>query len=102
MDAETFLKLLGQNLQKARQAKGLTLEEAAGGRGAYRYLWELESGRRNPSVMKLLDLANLYDVAPADLLNVAGARPRKGKRLSESTPTPPKRGRKPKGHPRSR
>lgn len=102
MDPETFLKLLGQNLQKARQAKGLTLEEAAGGRGAYRYLWELESGRRNPSAMKLLELANRYDVAPADLLNVEGARPKKGKRLSESSPEPPKRGRKPKSHPRSR
>jgi transcriptional regulator with XRE-family HTH domain len=102
VDAETFLKLLGQNLQKARQAKGLTLDQAAGGRGAYRYLWELESGRRNPTVMKLLQLAELYDVTPADLMNVEGARPRRGKRLSELTPTPPKRGRKPKSHPRSR
>ena len=95
------MKLLGQNLQKARQAKGLTLEEAAVGRGAYRYLWELESGKRNPTVMKLLQLAELYDVAPADLLNVEGARPKKGRRLSESTPEPPKRGRKPKSPPRS-
>lgn len=102
MDPETFLKLLGQNLQKARQAKGLTLEQAAGGRGAYRYLWELESGRRNPTVMKLLELATLYEVTPADLLNVEGARPKRGKRLSDSTPEPPKRGRKPKGQPRVR
>jgi transcriptional regulator with XRE-family HTH domain len=99
---DIFLKLLGQNLQKARRAKGLTLDQAAGGRGAYRYLWELEAGRRNPTVMKLLQLAELYDVAPADLLNVEGARPQKGKRLSESDPEPAKRGRKPKGHPRSR
>jgi transcriptional regulator with XRE-family HTH domain len=102
VDAETFLKLLGENLQKARQAKGLTLDQAAGGRGAYRYLWELESGRRNPSVMKVFELAKLYDVAPADLMNVEGARPKRGKRLSDSNPEPPKRGRKPKGHPRSR
>jgi transcriptional regulator with XRE-family HTH domain len=102
VNPDDFLKLLGQNLRKARQAKGLTLDAAAGGRGAYRYLWELEDGRRNPTVMKLLQLAELYDVAPADLLNVNGARPKKGKRLSESTPEPPKRGRKPKNPPRSR
>jgi transcriptional regulator with XRE-family HTH domain len=102
VNPEDFLKLLGENLRKARQAKGLTLDDAAGGRGAYRYLWELEDGRRNPTVMKLLQLAELYDVAPADLLNVVGARPKKGKRLSESNPEPPKRGRKPKSHPRSR
>lgn len=74
----------------------MTLEQAAGGRGAYRYLRELELGKRSPSLSKLLELAKLFGVTVADLVNVAGARPSKV-RLLDRKALAPKPGRKPKG-----
>lgn len=101
MDFEDFLARVGENLVKARHARGLTREQAAEGRGAVRYLWELETGRRNPSLQMLFTLAERYGVTPADLLSVPGARPSK-KFLSDLKVEGPPRGRKPKGHPRAR
>lgn len=90
MDYETFLRRVCRNLKAARQERGLTLDQATGrsagsegsGRGAYRYLWEIEQGRRNPSLEMLFKLSERYGVTVADLVNVVGARPAK-KRLSD-------------------
>jgi transcriptional regulator with XRE-family HTH domain len=87
VDYETFLQRVSHNLKAARQEKGLTLDQASGrvagstasGRGAYRYLWELEQGKRNPSLQMLFVLAERYGVTVADLVNVVGARPGKRK-----------------------
>lgn len=78
----------------ARHRCGLTLAAATKGRGEYRYLWELEAGKRNPTLEKLRRLANKYGVSVADLVNVPGGEPTVD--LSKETPEAPKRGRKPK------
>ena len=95
MEYETFLQKVGKNIRTARHAKGLTLEQATSGRGGYRYLWELEAGKRNPSMQTLHQLAVKFGVSPCDFLDVAGSRPSKV-RLTDLKPEPPKRGRKPK------
>jgi transcriptional regulator with XRE-family HTH domain len=89
-----FLRLVARNLQVARHRRGLTLAGATRGRGEYRYLWEVEAGKRNPSLEKLLGLAKKYGVTVADLVNVPGGEPTVD--LSKETPEPPKRGRRPK------
>ncbi len=102
MEYEEFLARVGVNLRNARHAAGLTREEATSGAGGLRYLWELENGHRpRVSLEKLHDLAGVYGVTVADLVSVPGARPSK-KPLSSLKVEGPKRGRKPKGHPRSR
>ena len=103
MEYDEFLARVGNNLQQARHAKGLTREEAGhGGAGATRYLWEIENGQRpRLSIEKLFELAAAYGVSPADLVSVPGLRPGK-KPLSSLKVDGPKRGKKPKGHPKAR
>jgi transcriptional regulator with XRE-family HTH domain len=94
VDSRRFSRLVAKNLKVARHRCGLTLAAATKGRGEYRYLWELEAGMRNPTLEKLLRLANKYGVSVADLVNVPGGEPTL--ELSKETPEAPKRGRKPK------
>lgn len=60
----------------------------------YRYLQELEQGRRNVSLRLLHDLAEILDVRIVDLLDVGEKKV--PVRLSELNVKPPPRGRKPK------
>ncbi len=92
MDIDRFLARVGENLRKARQRKGLTLEQATAGRGGYRYLWEVEAGRRNPSLEMLHRLGRLYGVTVSDLTDVPGAR-NQGLDLTALKVEGPKRGR---------
>lgn len=74
----------------------MSLEEATSGRGAYRYLREVEMGRRAPSITTLYRLAERFGVTVADLVRVDGddlVDPPLYERVVEG----PKRGRKPKG-----
>jgi len=89
-----YLRLVAKNLRTARHRQGLTLDAATGGRGEYRYLWELEKGSRTPSLEKLFRLARRYGVTVADLVSVPGHEATLD--LSQEAPEPPKRGRKPK------
>jgi len=72
----------------------MTQQEVAAEGLTYRYLQELEQGRRNPSLKMLHDLADILDVRVVDLLDV-GERKTPVK-LSELDVKPPPRGRKPK------
>ena len=72
----------------------MTQQEVAAEGLTYRYLQELEQGRRNPSLKMLHDLADILDVRVVDLLDV-GER-RTPVKLSELDVKPPPRGRKPK------
>lgn len=102
MEYEEFLTRVGVNLKNARHAAGHTREEVASGPGGVRYLWELENAQRpRLSLQKLFELAQFYGVTVADLVSVPGARPSK-KQLSSLKVEGPKRGRKPKGHPKAR
>jgi transcriptional regulator with XRE-family HTH domain len=60
----------------------------------YRYVQELEQGRRNPSLRMIHDLAEILDVRIVDLLDV-GER-KTPVNLAELDLAPPPRGRKPK------
>jgi len=92
VNPERFLKLVGQNIRTARHLAGLSLERATSGRGGERYLREVESSRRSPSVTWLLQTAQKFGVTPADLVNVPGLRPG-AVPLDEQEAEPPPRGR---------
>lgn len=65
--------LVGQNVRRLRLGKGLTQEELAERSGFdQRYISQLESGRRNPTVVTLFELAQALEVPPADLITTRG------------------------------
>ena len=64
--ASTF----GENVRKARRAKGMTLEALAHDVGlAYSYVGELERGRRNPTLNVVERIAKALGQDPIDLLD---------------------------------
>jgi transcriptional regulator with XRE-family HTH domain len=100
VDFAKFLAHFGKNLRQARWLKGLTQQDVAAQGISYRWYAELERGARNPTLRTIVDLAQILDVTPADLLDVPGARPSKI-RLSDRKAVAPKLGRKPVGTKRS-
>jgi len=61
--------LLGRNVRKQRQARGLSQEELALEAGMKRsYLSEMERGLRNPTVRALGRLADALEIDPIELL----------------------------------
>ena len=67
-------KLVGWNVRRIRQEKGLTQEQFAEVSGfSQQYISSLENGRRNPTVVTLYELATALDVSHMELV-----RPRKG------------------------
>lgn len=64
-----LVRLLGANVRKARNAKGISQEELAHEADMKRsYLSDLERGTRNPSVRALGRLADALGMEPGDLL----------------------------------
>lgn len=62
-------KLVGRNVRRFRLAKGLTQEQFAVVAGfSQQYISGLESGKRNPTVVSLHELAQALGVSPIDLL----------------------------------
>jgi transcriptional regulator with XRE-family HTH domain len=58
MNKERELKRLGAHLRKIRKDKGLTIEELASKSGkAYQVLQRLETGKENPSMFLLVEIA---------------------------------------------
>ena len=67
-------KLVGRNVKRIRQRKGLTQEQFAEVSGfSQQYISSLERGRRNPTVVTLYELATALGVSHMELV-----RPRKG------------------------
>ena len=63
------VRLLGSNVRRLRQTKGISQEELAFAAGMKRsYVSDLERGTRNPSVRALGRLAEALGVNPPDLL----------------------------------
>jgi XRE family aerobic/anaerobic benzoate catabolism transcriptional regulator len=85
---EDFARRFGQNVRRARWSAGLTLEALAAKTISFRLLGEIERGRGNPTLGTIFTLARALGVAPHELLAPESK--------SKPTPTPPKRGRKPK------
>jgi transcriptional regulator with XRE-family HTH domain len=66
-----FQKLLGERTQKLRVTAGLTQEQAARKAGITRqHLQRLEYGMANPKAETLFELAKIYNLSIAELLNV--------------------------------
>jgi transcriptional regulator with XRE-family HTH domain len=65
-------KLVGRNVKRVRQEKGLTQEQLAELSGfSQRYISGLEPGRRNPMVVSLYELATALGVSHMELLHSA-------------------------------
>ena len=62
-------KLVGRNVKRIRERKGLTQEEFAEKSGfSQQYLSGLENGHRNPTVVTVYELAKALGVGHLDLL----------------------------------
>jgi len=62
-------KLVGHNFRKIRVAKGLTQEQFAEISGfSQQYISGLESGRRNPTIVTVYELASALGVNHLELL----------------------------------
>jgi transcriptional regulator with XRE-family HTH domain len=64
-------KLVGRNVKRIRQEKGLTQEQLADLSGfSQQYISGLEQGRRNPTVVSLYELATALGVSHIELVRV--------------------------------
>lgn len=62
-------KLVGRNAARLRKEAGLTQEQLAERSGfSQQYLSKLESGRRNPTVVTLYELATALGVSHVELV----------------------------------
>ena len=62
-------KLVGENIRRIRQKRGLTQEQLADSSGfSQQYISGLEQGRRNPTVITLYELAVALGVSHVDLV----------------------------------
>jgi len=65
-------KLVGRNVKRIRQEKGLTQEQLADLSGfSQQYLSGLEQGRRNPTIVSLYELATALGVSHMELVRSA-------------------------------
>jgi transcriptional regulator with XRE-family HTH domain len=94
-------RALGHHLRDARTAAALTLPDAAARAGvAQGYLSDCERGKKLPSLVKLVDLADTYGVLVTDLLN--GAYPFGSRRRPRVVPAPVTDGRAGPRRPRAK
>jgi transcriptional regulator with XRE-family HTH domain len=62
-------KLVGRNVKRVRQEKGLTQEQLAELSGfSQQYISGLEQGRRNPTIVSLYELATALGVSHMELV----------------------------------
>ncbi|MBY5827760.1 helix-turn-helix domain-containing protein [Rhizobium leguminosarum] len=62
-------RLVGKNFARLRHEKGLTQEDVAARSGfSQQYISGLESGRRNPTIVTLFELAQALNVSHVDLV----------------------------------
>jgi transcriptional regulator with XRE-family HTH domain len=62
-------KLVGRNVKRIRQEKGLTQEQFAEVSGfSQQYISSLEQGRRNPTVVTIYELATALGVSHIELV----------------------------------
>jgi len=63
-------RLVGRNVKRIRQEKGLTQEQLAELSGfSQQYISGLEQGRRNPTIVSLYELARALGVSHIDLVS---------------------------------
>jgi transcriptional regulator with XRE-family HTH domain len=62
-------KLVGQNVRRIRDRKGLTQEQFADLSGySQQYISDLERGKRNPTIITVYELATALGVSHLDIL----------------------------------
>jgi transcriptional regulator with XRE-family HTH domain len=62
-------KLVGRNVKRIRERKGLTQEQLAELAGfSQQYLSSLEQGRRNPTIITIYELAQALSVSHIELV----------------------------------
>ena len=62
-------KLVGRNVKRIRQEKGLTQEQLVDLSGfSQQYISGLEQGRRNPTIVSIYELASALGVSHVDLV----------------------------------
>jgi transcriptional regulator with XRE-family HTH domain len=62
-------ELVGRNVKRIRQEKGLTQEQFAELSGfSQQYLSSLERGRRNPTIVTIYEIAKALGVSHVDLV----------------------------------
>ena len=62
-------KLVGKNVKRIREKKGLTQEQFADLSGfSQQYISSLEQGRRNPTIITIYELSAALDVSHVDLV----------------------------------
>ena len=62
-------KLVGRNVKRIRQEKGLTQEQLAELAGfSQQYISGLEQGRRNPTIVSIYELATALGVSHMELV----------------------------------
>lgn len=67
--------LVGENVRRLRQKRGLTQERFAEKSGfSQQYLSSLENGRRNPSIVTVYELATALGVSHLELLRPLSKR----------------------------
>ncbi|TPQ27741.1 transcriptional regulator [Bradyrhizobium guangdongense] len=70
-------KLVGQNVKRIRQEKGLTQEQFSLVSGfSQQYISGLETGNRNPTVVTVYELAKALGVSHLDLFRTPSSRTR--------------------------
>jgi transcriptional regulator with XRE-family HTH domain len=63
-------RLVGRNVKRIRQQKGLTQEQLAELSGfSQQYISGFEQGRRNPTIVSLYELASALGVSHIDLVS---------------------------------
>jgi len=84
--AQHVQKAFGRQVRQLRKLRQFTQEEIAGRAGiSYKYVGQIERGEVNPSLDIVVRLAQVLEVAPADLLEFA--RPNRPKRVDISSLT---------------
>lgn len=69
-DEDNILTLFAKNLKVCRQAKGISQEELALTAGFSRsYYTEIETGKRNPSLLNLVKIMNVLEIDANTLMN---------------------------------
>lgn len=87
-------KLVGENFLRLRKERGLT-QEQVGERSGFSqwYISKLESGRSNPTIISLYELANAIGVRVVDLIADEGvsagdSNPPSGIQAADADPKP--------------
>lgn len=65
--------IFAANLKRLREARGLTMEQAAWAVGMHHTAWgRIESGERKPTLETIFKLAQALEVPPAELFDGIG------------------------------